>query len=163
MFKRLRGAIKTGLTWGASWGLLGAVLHGVAAVFGWDGFLLPSLVDDMLACSALGLLGGTVYSAGLILSERGRSIEDLRIGRFALWGLVAGLVGPVGIWLLGGNSSWISLSTVWPLYVGTAVLGAASGGAMAAIARAAPQDALGGADPDAVLDHRQAGRSIARV
>jgi hypothetical protein len=161
LLKRLRGAIKTGLTWGASWGVFGAVLHGVAVAFGWREIILPALIDDVLAFSALGLIGGTVYSAGLVLSERGRSIEHLRIGRFALWGLVAGLVGPVGIWILGGNSSWISLSTAWSFYVGTAMLGAGSGGTMAAIARAAARDALGDADPDAVLDDVASG--VARV
>lgn len=133
VLQRLRGVVGTALTWASGWGLIGAGLHAVALYFGWNGFVGVTWAGDVLAHAAMGLLGGAVYSGGLLLTERGRTLRDLRIAPSGLWGGLAGAVGAAVVFaLLGGVGL---LPELWPALLAGGVLGAGSGAGMAAIAR----------------------------
>ena len=136
---RLRGVIGTGLTWAASWGILGTALYGLASALGLDVFTMTQLLAEVTKWGSVGFLGGTVFSAGLILTERRVHLPDLRVWRASLWGMLAGFSGPLLMWVFGGNSSWIDIGAA---HLVTAFLGAGSGAGMAAIARAAARESL---------------------
>lgn len=144
---RLRGMIGTGLTWAASWGIVGTTLYGVASILGLDAFTAHQLLAEVTKWGTVGFLGGTTFSAGLILTERHFALPDLRIWRASLWGLLAGFSGPILLWVFGGNSSWIDLGLAHAI---TAVLGAGSGAGMVAIARAAGRKTLPSSEDDSV-------------
>ena len=136
---RLRGVIGTGFTWAASWGILGTGLYGIASILGFNNFTMLQLLTEATKWGSVGFLGGTVFSAGLMLTERHVHLPNLRVWRASLWGVLAGFSGPLLMWVLGGNSSWIDISAAHLL---TAFLGAGSGAGMVAIARAAARKSL---------------------
>ena len=131
--RRLRGVAGTAVTWATSWGLLGAGLHAFALLMGWNGFLSNAWSMDILGHAAMGLLGGGVFSAGLLLTERGRSLQNLSIVRSAIWGALAGLGGATAVFaILGGIGA---LPDLWMALVAGAGLGMGGGAGMSALAR----------------------------
>ena len=152
ILRRLRGVAGTALTWAAGWSVVGGVLHGVFSLFGWNGFLVPSFGVEVLTHAMMGFVAGTMFSAGLLISERRRSLRELSLSRSAVWGALAGLVGPVLLFFLGGDLTLLTISTTWPFFVGTTVFGAASGGGMAALARGDDINALGPRDEAPALN-----------
>ena len=106
LLRRIRGALGTSLTWGATW--FGATFALLAVVsFFADGRVMPlgDLFPSMVQISGLNALvgcitGGTfsAYNAG---NFRARRLEDLRPGRFAIGGILIAvtLTLVVVIWL----------------------------------------------------------------
>ena len=147
----------TALTWAAGWGLAGGVLHGLFTAMGYGGFLTASFGVELLLHALMGFLGGATFSVGLLATERRRTLSTLRLSRSAAWGALAGLVGPLLVFLEGHYSLPLPTlhtvwpPTLWPLFLGTTVFGAISGGGMAAIARGAAPDALEASDDGLLL------------
>jgi hypothetical protein len=65
--------------------------------------------------------------------------------------VVAGLVGPLTVILLGSNASLLQIIEIWPLFIGTGVFGATSGVGMAEIARREGPERLDNPDPAPVV------------
>ena len=120
----LRGSLGVGLTWAVLWILLGAVFTTVFRIFRPEeidpgegyGRVLPLL-------GLVGFLSGLGFAAVLSFAERRRSLNELSLGRVALWGLLGSAAIPL---LLGANvgEGWL-----------TGVLGATFATASVAIAR----------------------------
>lgn len=142
LFRRLRGIIGTGLTWAIGWGVAGTALHFVFSLFGYAGFLASSLMVDVLVPAFMGLLGGSVFAGGLVLTERRGLLGELHLGRAAAWGALAGLVGPVLVAVFGADIVWLGLRDIWPFFLGTGLLGASGGAAMTAIARSGTRPSI---------------------
>lgn len=97
--RHIRGAVGTGLAWGAAWAL-GAVL--VARVPGFDD------VDDGLPFAFLiapfGVVTGVVFS-GVLAALGGRGgLERTSPSRFAAWGAASGLLPAVVVTALRGEA-----------------------------------------------------------
>ena len=158
LLRRLRGVLGTGLTWAVGWGLAGGMLHGIFTAIGYGGFLSASLGVDLLVHALMGFLGGATFSAGLLVTERRGTLANLSLSRSAAWGALAGLAGPLLVFLEGHLSlPLIPLGTVWPpplwlLFLGTTVFGAISGGGMAAIARGQYEDVIEANDAGPLLE-----------
>ena len=95
---RLRGALGIGTVWGA----LGAT---IATLVGLGGVALGQLplsavLEIALGAGGLGLLLGSGFGVALTLVEGNRRLDELTVGRAALWGGLVGAVAPVGILLL---------------------------------------------------------------
>ena len=90
--RRLRGVIKTGLTWAVGWAALwGAVLlimSGFNLLEGWDFWYT---VRAVLGVAGVGFAAGTGFGVILSLLERHKKLEDLSFRRIALWGGIGGL------------------------------------------------------------------------
>ena len=157
ILRRLRGVAGTALTWATGWSVVGGVLHGVFSLLGRNGFLVPSFGVEVLTHAMMGFVAGTAFSTGLLISERHGALRELSLSRSALWGALAGLVGPVFVFFLGGDLTLLTISTTWPLFVGTTAFGAASGGGMAAIARGDDVNALGPRDDAPALNREVPG------
>ena len=152
----------TGLTWAVGWGLAGGLLHGLFIYMGYGGFLTASFRIELLVHALMGFLGGATFSVGLLVTERRRPLSSLRLSRSVAWGGLAGLVGPLLVFLEGRYSlplptlDTVWPATLWPLFLGTTVFGAISGGSMAAIARGAALDALETSDGGLLLGAQSA-------
>ena len=133
----MRGVVGTGITWALGWMGVGAVLHFVFRSFGYHGFIGISLYWDLVMNAAMGLVGGTVFASGLLLTEGRRGLDGIRVRRGAFWGVLAGLVGPIVYLSIGVGFPWLEIMRIWPLFLGTAVFGGGSGAAMTAIAKTA--------------------------
>jgi hypothetical protein len=94
--RRLRGALGVGLTWFIGWG---ALMYALATVIG---IVDPSQIDQGeepwrlgLLVGTVGFVSGTVFAAVLASAERRRSVQDLSLGRAALWGTIGGAALPL--------------------------------------------------------------------
>lgn len=87
--KRIRGAVLTGLTWGAGWAVAGVVM-------GMTNQLLPGLPflgsffrtfdAPWPALMIPGFFGGAFFSMVLGIAGRRRRFDELSLPRFGLWG-----------------------------------------------------------------------------
>ncbi len=82
--RRIRGAIGMGFTWGAAWSGAGIVLA-VVTRFRAD-------APFPLVFGVLGFIAGVIFSALLVLTEGGRTLDQMSLPRFAGWGAMGGLL-----------------------------------------------------------------------
>lgn len=133
--RKLRGILRTGLTWAGAWSIAGTLLQAGLHILGIA--RAPDLAVAPLMWGVMGFYGGSAFGALLSLTEGRKTLEKLRIGRVAIWGLVAGLAIPVLYELLRGDLQALSLVTfsMEALIVGP--LSAVSAAGMTAIAKSA--------------------------
>jgi len=84
MLRRIRGAIGTGLTWAAAWGVAGMVPRWL---FGFN-----TDVPFPIVFGALGFMAGIAFSVVLMLFEGRRNFDQMTLPRFATWGGLSGLL-----------------------------------------------------------------------
>ncbi len=144
--RRLRGVLKTGLTWAVGWAAAAGLLHPLSGLVGAGGLLGNGWLQDVVQAGLIGGFGGTVFAAGFALSEGRRRLDEVRPLAGLLWGAAAGFAGPATVALvLGELPRYLVYTTQAPLFVATLTsLGAASGLGMTMIAREAGRDELGG-------------------
>lgn len=84
--KGIRGAILLIVLWTIGWGLgFGGIMELVDS----DG----RIQDIWPATLGIpGFIGGIIFSALLLIAERGRPLYDISIARFAVWGVISGLL-----------------------------------------------------------------------
>src|SRR4029450_14130699 len=91
--RRLRAAIRMGLTWAAAWFGAGTLL---ARVPGFD-----SDLPFALLFAPLGFLTGIMFSGILVGIEGRRGFDRMSLSRFAGWGAASGLLLS-GTFVVGG-------------------------------------------------------------
>lgn len=139
-WRRIRGAIGIGLTWGAVWFGAGIVLARV-----------PGFESDLpfaLLFAPLGLVTGVIFSGILVAIERGRGFDRMSLPRFAAWGAVGGLLLSgtfVVAAALRGGSMWGEFLVFGPALTSASAVCAA--GSLAA-ARRVDRRALTGSTGD---------------
>ena len=96
LFRKLRGAVGIGLTWGILWAVIG---YSVSLVIG---FFDPDSIDPgespMFLGAILGVVGfvsGVAFGAVLSLIERKKTILDLSLSRVAIWGIIGSAALPL--------------------------------------------------------------------
>ncbi len=82
----IRGSILIVALWVIGWGL---GFGGIMELIDPDG-KIQDVWPTLLAIP--GLIGGVIFSALLLIAERGRSFDNVSLVRFALWGAAAGVV-----------------------------------------------------------------------
>jgi hypothetical protein len=82
--RRVRGAIGTGVAWGAAWSIAGLVPRWL---FGFN-----TDVPFPLVFGVLGFIAGLIFFTVLVLTERRRTFDQLSLPRFAAWGAVGGIL-----------------------------------------------------------------------
>ena len=82
--RRIRGSIGIGLTWAAAWGVAGMVPRWV---FGFN-----TDVPFPLVFGVLGFVAGVIFAGVLMLTERRREFDQMKISRFAAWGGISGFL-----------------------------------------------------------------------
>ncbi len=135
LFRKLRGIVGVGLTWGLIWAALGALLgivYGVLSPQDVDPGESPVDIARMLGIA--GFISGAGFALMLALLERGRTLRDVSRSRVALWGVVGGAIIPL---LTSVDDSQV----FWTCPVG-ALLAAGT----VAVARRAEHRHIGGAD-----------------
>lgn len=150
--RRLRGMIKTGLTWSVAWaGAFG--VFGLVRSFAL-GFPM-GIFETLVAGGAIGFVSGGVFAGILSLAEGKRTLSELSLKRVALWGAIGGmtLFALVAPRLLGAGLpvEMLLRSFMGPVLF-TGLLGAGSAAGSVALARKADDPALGrGNGPDPFL------------
>jgi hypothetical protein len=139
-WRRIRGAIGMGLTWGAAWFVAGSVLARV-----------PGFYSDLpfaLLFAPLGFVTGIIFSGILVGLGGRRRFDRMSLSRFAGWGAVSGLLLS-GIFVVAaairGESVWGEFLVFGPpLAMASAVCAAGS----LAVARRAERRELPGHSGD---------------
>lgn len=149
LLRKLRGIVGTGVTWAAAWSVAGTLLQAGLHLFGLT--RPPDLVAAPVMWGLMGFYGGSAFGALLSLAEGRKTVEKLRIGRVAIWGLIAGLAIPVVYELLRGDLHGLSLVTYAFESLIVAPLSAISAGGMTAVAQRASRRQLGSGEGAAVV------------
>ncbi len=152
--RRVRGAIGMGIIWGFAWLVAGLIL---LAIVGLDAADVPF----PLFFGFLGFWAGVVFSAIFGSIERGRSVAQMTVPRFASWGAVGGIVLAllvVAIATLGGDSG-AEMLVLAPVFAVSGAISAA--GSLALARKAARGDLL--ASTNAAEFERYDGDSTERI
>jgi len=136
LLRRVRGALGTGLTWAAGWGLLGAV-HGflVGMWKPWQWALYNPVSTTAFGYALAGLIAGTGFSCLLSWMDRRSNLRRLSRFRVAVWGATGGAFVPVLVHLTRGLTSSAGWGDVALTAAAVAVLGSASAVATLWVAR----------------------------
>ena len=143
--RRIRGAIKMGLTWAVVWFGAGMIMMlGILLVTGSTGADVPY----PLGFGALGFFAGVAFSGILVIGEGRRRFDQMSLPRFAGWGAIGGLLFSV-IFVFAaaafaeGATFIQNLVFLGPLFAG---IGAACASGLLALARRAQNRELLSAD-----------------
>jgi len=133
--RRIRGAIKMGLTWAVAWFGAGmALLLGLLLVTGGSGADVPF----PLMFGVFGFVAGVSFSGVLGLVEGRRRFDQMSLPRFAGWGAIGGLLLSVvfvsAVAIAEGPSFLLNLIVLAPIL---ALAGGGSASAALALARRA--------------------------
>ena len=95
--KRIRGAVGMGLTWAATWSVVGTLLWWAAnllIVGNPSTFIGPFAltVGALVIFGEVGFIGGAIFSVVLGIAEGRRRFDQMSLPRFAAWGALAGLL-----------------------------------------------------------------------
>jgi hypothetical protein len=135
MLRRVRATLGLGLLWAAAGALAGGVIEGVLNILPGPDLLLG--VDMWPAALAIpGFLAGIAFSVVLMVAERRRTFDDLRVPRVALWGALGGA--------LLGTVVGLAVPVVAALALTS---GASAAGSLALAQRARRQELLGDGSP----------------
>ena len=131
--RRIRAAIRMGLTWALAWFGVGMALLLVGLVFGGG-----ADVPFPLLFALLGFLAGTAFSGVLRIVEGRRRLDQMSLPRFVGWGAAGGLL-LTGIFVsalaLGGDPTPLeNLEVLIPVFT---LAGAGSAAGVLALARRA--------------------------
>ena len=105
--RRMRGVIGMGLTWGAAWAVVGSVPRWVL------GFNADAPFP--LIFGVLGFIAGIIFSGLLMLTERRRDFDEMKLSRFAAWGAVGGLL-LAAIFTRIASLSWGDVLAIAPTF-----------------------------------------------
>ena len=141
LLQKLRGALGTGLTWALGWSVVGTILQGGLSLLGI--VRAPDLSVAPFMWGLMGLYGGTIFGGLLSLTEGRRTLQNLHLGRVAVWGALAGVALPVVYDLLRGDPGAISMMSLLTNAVILAPLAAGSAAGMTALAQRADRAELG--------------------
>lgn len=138
--RRIRGAIKMGLTWAAAWFGAGMImLLGLLLLTGSTGADVPYPIGFGI----FGFFAGVTFSGVLGLLEGRRRFDQMSLPRFAGWGAAGGFLLSaifVSVVALGGDPAFLrNLVVLGPVFA-TAGAGCAAG--MLALARRAEEREL---------------------
>ena len=101
--RRIRGALGMGLSWALAWAIGGLVIGAASLVLPLDWFL--EVFDAPLPALALpGFIAGALFSLVLGVAARTRRFSELSMPRFALWGVLGGVLltlFPIALMTLG--------------------------------------------------------------
>jgi len=131
--RRIRAAIRMGLTWALAWFGAGMALLVVGLVFG-----ATADVPFPILFGLLGFLAGTAFSGVLGIAEGRRRFDQMSLPRFAGWGAIGGLLltgAFVSVTALSGETTPLEhLEVLVPVF---GLAGAGSAAGMLVLARRA--------------------------
>jgi hypothetical protein len=145
ILRRLRGIATMAVLWGGVWAVASLPF---AAWISRIALKIPGLTPSrwevalsvVQQFAATGAIGGAVFAIVFMAIERNRRVEDVSLGRGALWGFVGGIAFPILVLsaaLVGGAGLPWGLSVL----AISGALGAGCAAASLALARRAPEPA----------------------
>ena len=113
---------------------------------------VPDLAVAPFMWGLMGFYGGSMFGALMSVIEGSRTLQNLRIGRVAVWGALAGFALPVVYNLMRGDPGAISMVSLVTNALILAPLSAGSAAGMTVVAQRAARDELASGDDSPVLE-----------
>jgi hypothetical protein len=137
-FRKARGLLGVGVTWGAVWAAIGAgvgALMGMASpeIWTWSN----PIAEWAFGIGVYGFVSGVGFGALLSLREGAKTLRELSLSRAAIWGGLGAVAVPLLFGALGTFGAGTTLMDVFGAMLVTAALGAMSAPASISIARRA--------------------------
>jgi len=147
LFRRLRGLVGVGVTWGATWAGIGAGIGLIIGMVDPEAWRWTNpILDWAYGIGVYGFVSGVSFGALLSLKEDRKRLFDLSLGRVALWGLLGSAAVPALLGIAGLLPSGTLVVEIIEAMVVTGVLGGIFAPGSIAIARQAqikPGDEMG--------------------
>ncbi len=102
LFRRLRGVLGNALIWGTVWLLCGSVIGILPLLRGDIG--LATVLSTGIFAGSLGAGFGSVFAAFVAGNFRGKTVDELSPGRFAVGGALVTI--PISLLLSAASQSW---------------------------------------------------------
>ena len=135
---KLRGLFGVGLTWGAAWAGIGAVVGFVIGIVRPDAWTVTNpIVEWAIGIGLYGLVSGIGFGSLLSVGEGRRTLRDLSLARVAAWGILGSAAVPLVFGLLGTFEVGTTVADVVGAMVVTSALGGVFAPGSVAIARRA--------------------------
>jgi len=148
VWRRIRGLLGVGVTWGTLWGGIGAAIGFVIGVVRPEVWVFTNPVAEWaIGMGLYGLVSGVGFGSLLSLGEGRKTLRDLSLRRVALWGVLGSAAVP--LLFLGMFDAGTTLADIIEAIFVTGVLGGTFAPGAVAIARRAE---LAGADEQKLLE-----------
>lgn len=99
LLRKLRGVLSIGLTWAASWVVVGTALGLIVRVIDPDSIDPGEGIAMIRVFATIGFISGVGFAGLLSVAESRKTILNLSLGRVALWGILGGAVVPLVVGL----------------------------------------------------------------
>jgi len=137
-WRRVRGLLGVGVTWGISWAGIGAIVGLVAGVVSPDaGTLANAVFEWAVGMGLYGFVSGVGFGEVLATVERRKALADLSLPRVATWGVLGSAAVPLLFGLLGTFEPGTTTKDVLEAMLLTSFLGGTFAAASVAVARRA--------------------------
>ena len=148
VWRKIRGLLGVGATWGVLWGGIGAAIGFLIGIVRPEAWIMENpVVVWGIGMGLYGVVSGVGFGGLLSLREGSKTLRDLSLRRVALWGVLGSAAVP--LLFLGMYDAGTTLADI----VGSILVTGAMGGVFApgsvAIARRAE---LGGAEEQTLLN-----------
>ncbi len=142
LYRRIRGLLGMGVTWGGLWAGIGAVVGGVLGALSPDLWVWGNpILEWAFGMGLYGLVSGMGFGALLSLGEGRKTVLDLSLPRVAIWGALGSVAVPVLFGLLGAFGAGTTAVDIVQAMVLTGVLGGTFAPGSVALARRAALEA----------------------
>jgi len=146
LFRKVRGLLGVGLTWGGLWSAIGAGVGLVIAVIAPDAWRPGNpVLDWAIGMGLYGTLSGVAFGGLLALLERRGDLFRISLRRATLWGIAGAAMVPPLFGALGMFQVGTTTADILAAILMTASLGGMLAPASIAVARraelAAPEEA----------------------
>jgi len=96
LFRKIRGALGVGTTWGVMWAAIGAV---IGLIIEWTNpsmfYFVNPVVEWAIGMGMYGAVSGFGFAGLLSLREGRKMLSDLSLKRVALWGVLGSAAVPL--------------------------------------------------------------------
>lgn len=146
-FRKLRGLMGVGITWGTLWAGIGAGIGTVVGIF-WPelwAFGNP-ILDWTVGMGLYGVVSGVGFGGLLSLGEGRKTLRELSLGRVAVWGVLGSALVPLGFGAIGAFVASVTWVDILQAMAVTGFLGGVFAPGTVSLARRAELEAGGGMD-----------------
>lgn len=136
--RKLRGLTGVGVTWGVAWSAVGAAIGGVLGVLSPELWTWGNPIFEWaLGMGLYGFVSGVGFGKLLALAEGRKRLDQLSLGRVAVWGVLGSAMVPLLFGALGFFAAGTTAMEVLGAMGVTALLGGLSAPGAVALARRA--------------------------
>lgn len=124
LWRKLRGVVGFGLTWGTLWGAIGAGIGFIVGLVNPEAWVVTNpVIEWAVGMGLYGLVSGMGFAGLLSIGEARKRIQELSLPRVAMWGVLGSALVPLLFGALGTFEAGTTLADVLGAIAVTGLLG----------------------------------------